>query len=238
MDENKHADVEEDMPSILFAVINFSYNCCGDNFRFNNLLYKYIRVRVYKKKLIIPQVIPTLIIDALAALLSIFSLFIPTTNLNIGFGFRNYYFLTLIIKLTESATPEPVYMDTGCLISLIDRHFFKECCPLIRINIIASPILIRGIGSNYHSTNEYMLLEIFLLGKREGKEGLAKIIREVYLVDRLKAKMLLGTDIIGPKIIDIIIFKKQVYIGSCKTTVPIDFKLRSRGVTYKPVIAN
>ena len=196
------------MPFALSAVINFSYNRCGDGFRFNNLLHKYIRARVYKKKLIIPQVIPVFIANAFITLLSIFSSFVPTTDLGIGFGFRNYHFLTFIIKFTESVTPEPVYMDTGCSISLIDRQFFKERCPLIKINIIILPISVRGIGSNYHSTNEYMLLEIFLLNKRERKEGLAKIVRKVYLVDKLKAKMLFRTDIIGPEIIDIIISKK------------------------------
>ena len=50
--------------------------------------------------------------------------------------------------------------------------------------------------------------------------------------------MLIGTDIIGLKIIDIIISKKQVYIGLYKITVTIDFKPRSKGIIYKLVVAN
>ena len=52
-----------------------------------------------------------------------------------------------------------------------------------------------------------MLLEIYFLGKRNGKEVRAKVTREAYLIDGLKAKILLGTDVIGPKKIDIITLK-------------------------------
>ena len=52
-----------------------------------------------------------------------------------------------------------------------------------------------------------MLLEIYFLGTRNGVDVRAKITREVHLVDGLKAKMLLGTDIIGPEKIDIITSK-------------------------------
>ena len=72
---------------------------------------------------------------------------------------------------------------------------------------MASPISVRGIGSNHYSINEYMLLEIYLLGTRNGKDIRVKITREVYLVDGLKVKILLRTNIIGPKKIDIITSK-------------------------------
>ena len=42
---------------------------------------------------------------------------------------------------------------------------------------------------------------------RNGKDIRVKITREVYLVDGLKVKMLLRTNIIGPKKIDIITSK-------------------------------
>ena len=62
----------------------------------------------------------------------------------------------------------------------------------------------RGISSNYYSTNEYILLKIYFPGTRNSKDIRAKITREVYLVDGLKAKILLRIDIIGPKKINII----------------------------------
>ena len=72
---------------------------------------------------------------------------------------------------------------------------------------MALPISVRGISSNYYLTSEYILLEIYFLGIRSGMDIRAKIIREVHLVDGLKAKMLLGTNIIGLEKIDIITSK-------------------------------
>lgn len=109
--------------------------------------------------------------------------------------------------------------------------------PNARIRTMASPILVRDIGSNYYSINKYVLFKMYLLGKRNGKDVWVKITREAYLVDGLKVKMLLGTDVIEPEKIDIMTSRNEAYIGLCDTIVPIDLKLRSRGVTIKLVVA-
>ena len=100
------------------------------------------------------------------------------------------------------------------------------------------PILVRGIDSNYYSINEYILLEIYLLGKRNNKDIRAKITREAYLIDDLKIKILLSTDVINLEKINIIILRNKIYIRSYNTTISIDLKPRSRDVIIKLVIAN
>ena len=77
-----------------------------------------------------------------------------------------------------------------------------------------------------------------MLRIRNGKDIQVKITREVHLVDGLKAKILLRTNIIRPKKINIITSKSQAYIGSYDTTVLINIKLRSRGITRKPIVAD
>jgi len=47
------------------------------------------------------------------------------------------------------------------------------------------------------------------------KQVLAKISREAYLTDDLAARLLIGTDILVPKKVDIMISKKTGHIGSC-----------------------
>ena len=131
----------------------------------------------------------------------------PITNLGTRFGFRNYYFLILFIALSITLATIIVYIDLDCLVILINRIFLLEQVLDIYVRTIASPISVRGISSNHHSTSEYILLEIYFLGTRNRVDIRAKITREVYLVDGLKAKMLLGTNIIGPEKIDIITSK-------------------------------
>lgn len=130
-----------------------------------------------------------------------------------------------------------VYIDSDYSVTLINRAFLLEQMPNTRIYIMASLILVRGIGSNYHSINKYVLLKIYLSGKRNGKDVRVKITRETYLIDRLKAKMLLSTDVIRSEKIDIITLRNEVYIDLYDTIVPIDLKSRSRDITIKSVVA-
>ena len=95
----------------------------------------------------------------------------------------------------------------------------------------------REININYYSINEYMLLKIYLSRIRNKINVRVKIIREAYLVNNLKIRILLNTNIIKLKKIDIITSKNQVYIESYNITIQIDLKLRTRDITIKLIIA-
>ena len=77
----------------------------------------------------------------------------------------------------------------------------------------------RGININYYSINKYMLLEVYLSRIRNEIDVRVKIIRKAYLVNNLKTRILLSTDIIKSKKINIITFKNQVYIESYNITI-------------------
>ena len=130
-----------------------------------------------------------------------------------------------------------VYMDSGYSVILINRAFLLEQMPNTRIYIMASLILVRGIGSNYYSINKYVLFKIYLPGKRNNKDIRVKITREAYLIDGLKAKILLSIDVIRSEKIDIITLRNKVYINLYDTIVSIDLKSRSRDITIKLVVA-
>ena len=226
------SEEEENAPTALSIVPLHMCRRCQAEFKSNNLLHKHVRARTCVEKPSAGE--PT----AFNGTVEIIPSTVPITDLGTGFGFRNYHFLTLFVALSAVAVAISVCMDSGCSVTLIDRAFLLEQAPNAHIRTMASPISVRGIGTNHHSTKEYVLLEMFLPGKRNGKEVRAKITREAHLVDGLKAKMLLGTDIIGPEKIDIITSRNEAYIGSCDTRVPIDLRPRSRGITMKPVVAN
>lgn len=129
------------------------------------------------------------------------------TDLGTEFGFRSYYFLTLFVVLGALVAVASICMNIGCSVILIDWAFLLKQVSRVYVRTMAFLILVRGIGANYHSINEYVLFDIYLSGKSNDKEVRAKIIREAYLIDGLKVKMLLDIDVIGPKKIDIITSK-------------------------------
>ena len=194
-------DEEENTPIAISIVPIYIYRSCQKQFKSNNLLYKHMRARECSPK---PSATAPV---AFNSTIEIIPSTTPITDLSTGFGFRSYHFLTLLIALSVAAIAVSVYLDIDYLVTLINRAFLLKQIPGIYIRTIALPISVRGISTNYYSTNEYVLLEIYLLGTRNGKNIRAKITREAYLVNSLKVKMLLGTNIIGPKKIDIIASK-------------------------------
>lgn len=227
-------DEEEDAPTALSALPIYIYRRYQAEFKSNNLLHKHIRDMRYIPKPLSLSTLPA----AFHRSVKIIPSTAPITNLETGFSFRNYHFLTLFVALDTFAVAISICMNSGYSVTLINRAFLLKQAPGTHVRTITSPISIREIGTNHHSTNEYMLLDIYFPDKRDGKDMRAKITREAHLIDNLKAKMLLGTDIIGPERIDIITSKNQAFISSYDTTVDIDFKPRSRGLTIKPVVAD
>jgi hypothetical protein len=165
-----------------------------------------------------------------AALLKVITSKAITNNLGTKFNFRNYYFFTLAIKLNIKIKAIIVYLNTRYFIIFINKVFLKELAPLIKIYFITTIIIIRGINSNRYFINKYILLFIFISKKRNNKDIVVKFIREVYLINNLKVKILISTDIISFKNIDIIIFKDEVYINLYNIIININLKPRSRGV--------
>ena len=86
----------------------------------------------------------------------------------------------------------------------------------------------RNIGFNKYSILNYALVFIYILSTNAfGNRIKAFITRKTYIIDNFKAKILIGTNIIGLKSINIFIIKKEVYIESYKTSSPINITARN-----------
>ena len=86
---------------------------------------------------------------------------------------------------------------------------------------MALPLRVKGLRLAMYNTNEYILIPIFIPAVKDGVNVLYRIYREVYLVDNLKAYILLGNNIIRPKKIILDISQGKAHIGSCNTTTVI-----------------
>ena len=155
-----------------------------------------------------------------------------TDDVGTGHAFRNYHYAMAMAKLAQKCVLENICLDTGCSVSLIDRAWLKECLPEATIRKMASPITVRGLGSAKHQTDEYVILPIYFPGKsKDGTDITAKTApREIHLVDELKAKMLVGMDIMKPEGIDILTSRSSASISSCKVEVPVELKPKGRAV--------
>lgn len=159
-----------------------------------------------------------------------------TLDVGTGYGFRGWHYVTMAVSLTADREANSGCLDTGADITLVDRKFFqKQTIDKVPVRKMATPIIVRDIGSNRHSTDEYAILSMYFEGSKEGKPVQAHIRREVHLVDELKANILIRTDVLGPEEVVLDLGKKKAFIGSCKVTIPIQVKAWSGKSVQRPV---
>lgn len=146
-----------------------------------------------------------------------------------GHAFRQYHYAMAAIQLDLEKDPENGCLDTGCSVTLMDRVFLAKTRPGLTIQTMASPITVRGLGSNKHQTSEYVVTSLYLPSE-DGTAMLAP--REIHIVDDLKANVLIGMDIMVPEKIDILASQSKAMVGSCNMSVPIEVRTRGRPVSH------
>jgi hypothetical protein len=117
--------------------------------------------------------------------------------------FRKYHYATCRASLKLDSTLEIVCLDTGCTMTIADRDWIKKLRPDLKIYHMQEPINVRGIGTTKYPTDEYVKLDFYIPGLVNGRIEAIEIIAEVHLVRNLKAKMLVGVDILDPEGLDI-----------------------------------
>ncbi|KAK3166669.1 hypothetical protein OEA41_009794 [Lepraria neglecta] len=111
-----------------------------------------------------------------------------------GHTFRNYHYAMADAKLSPDREIFKPCLDTGYGVTLLDREYSRTI-PDFQTRRIASPIKVRGVGSDVYETDEYGIIPTYFLGKRDSKEFTAVTApREVYIIDNLKAKILIDRD--------------------------------------------
>ena len=150
-----------------------------------------------------------------------------------GYRFREWQYVTAMVRLHAKGTSEPICLDTGCTMSIIDREFLLQQVPEVIIQRMASPIMVRDVGQGTYSCNEFARLDIYLQ-----ENPIALIHRDVHIVDKMKAKMLIGIDIIGSERIVLDIPQQIAIVGSCKCAkIPITVVPRAAQRVTRPIKA-
>ena len=143
-----------------------------------------------------PKVLPKALTPTVA--MNDFSLIVRSTATDLrntkGYTFYGWQYITAKVKINFKSDSFSAYLDTGCIINLIDRVFFHKQNPQTIIETIATPLKVCGISSDSHLMNQYTTMVIYFMGKDGRITSMRK--REVHLIDNLKANMLVSIDIL------------------------------------------
>ena len=218
---------------------------CKQTFESNNRLYIHIKDDCLRKKPLFvpaavtptpipvqktePKVLPKAPTPTVATNDS--SLVVRSTATDLGntkgYAFRGWRYATAKAKINLESDSFSACLDTGCTTSLIDRVFFHKQNPQTIVETMATPLEVRGIGSDSHLANQYTTMVIYFMGK-DGRIASTRK-REVHLVDNLKANMLVGVDILAPEGIVIDPKRKTATIHSCDS-IELELSIESRAV--------
>lgn len=229
--EENAADVNHIMPTV-------DYTCrrCKQAFPSNNKLHKHVRVCRDKPSRVPEASKPSGALSKSSTEPYIWSadaisnVIRSTTpaEANPGYGFRNWHYMEFSLQMSRNSPLSIVCYDTGCTMSLIDKAFLYKQCPDVKVQTLSDAINVRGVGDATHQCNTFAVLDFYIPGREaSSKAVLAQISREVHIVDTLKAKVLVGMDIIGPERMSANVDTKLLTIGSCEgTIVPVTIMLR------------
>ena len=134
-----------------------------------------------------------------------------------GLNFRSWRYTTVKALLGDSEEAEDMCLDTGCGASLIDRDFLAQKIPGYQ-NLMkqkSEAIRVRDIDNAMLSSSDYLSLRFRLPGELKQMSAIASFTRHAYIVDKLKAKVLISNDIIEPEKIVPNVAKGTAVIGSC-----------------------
>jgi len=110
------------------------------------------------------------------------------------------------VTLNPDVKLEIGYGDTGYGVTITNRAFIKRALPGTYIRTIATLLEVTGIGKDKYKTDEYIITPLFLLGRNKLDYNIITKTapREIYLVDSLRANILIRIDIMTPEGIDIL----------------------------------
>ena len=150
----------------------------------------------------------------------------PGPDIKTDYGFRSWSHAKAEIALSEIAEPRMGCLNIEAEPTIIDRPFLKEQAFNAHIRIMATPLIVRGLGIIKHRINEYALILIYIYGKDDviDERVRACFIREVHIVDDLKVNILIGNDIGGSEDIIVFIGGRTAHIGSCGVTVSLEVR--------------
>ena len=141
------------------------------------------------------------------------------------YGFRGWHYATAEVRFERDSKAHSVCFNTGCSITLIDRDFLSKVAPNTEVHR-SGPVNVNEIAGS-ETTHKYTLLELWISGIVKTPSGLEKravgwLNREAQIVNDLKAKLLVGTDVLGPEQIDLLFTSGKMVIHSCgDLVVPI-----------------
>ena len=238
VDDDPFSKMDEDFPEsktyytnepydelqVNFVGIESMCDCCSTSFQSRSALYQHIKSGC---NALVRRAVEETSSDPPSSrpiLRSAAKLSAP----DFGLAFRSWSYATTLITFDPEILPaisDPntsVCLDIGCGVSLVNKAWLAKKHPFQKINTMPVPLKVRGIGASRHKSREFALTALYMSGlDKEGSGVYACVQCELYLVDGLKANMLIGNNVFCTEGFTINLANASAHIISCGVTIVI-----------------
>lgn len=155
-----------------------------------------------------------------------------------GLGFKSWRYSTVKASIGKPDSLHDICADSGCGASLVDREFLAREVPDFakRVKQIADPVKVKGIGGSQLETKDYLPIEFQLPGTLpSGSPAVACFTRHAFIVDSLRAQVLLGNNILGPEKMVLDLGRRTIKVGSYQD-LTTELNIVNRGTPVKRAV--
>ena len=221
--------IESNITVSLIVAMNIICRQCKAFFQSNNAFHKHLKCCLKEK--IENNNITTIYVETVSTNSNTLirrSDVDVNKNVETDYDFKEWQYASAEIVLNSNMKVFSECLNTSANITLANIKFVKAQCKNLSIKTMISFITVRDLNVNRHSTNKYVILSMYFSDKNKD-ENFVKIliIREIHLIDDLKANIFIENDVLNSKKFDIFISTSSVYIENCDVTISIFVKNRS-----------
>ena len=218
---------ENDFDEVFVDFVEMKTTCknCQEIFTLNNKFHKHLKkmqcIKKFQQKKFSSKYQNIIETD-----LDVIRFSTSIKNLEYDLRFRNWNFLKTLIKFFVFDFDTHVYIDIDCEAILNDKKFIQIKCSKIEIHSMTTSLRMREIEAIIHETNEYIKILIYMSNVKNDKQVLTCIEREIYLIDDLKANLLIENDFLRFEEFIIDVNERKVTIANCDVTINLFIKQR------------
>lgn len=158
----------------------------------------------------------------------------------LGLAFRGWNYITTSITFDSIAFPSltdpngSVWLDIRYGVTFVDRDWLIKKFLSQKISTMPVSLKLKGIGASKYELGDFALTTIYIPGiDKKGHEVYASISYKLYLVDGLKANMLVRNKVLCTEGFAINLFISFALIYSCGVKIDINARQRSEFLRHK-----